>query len=227
MIRKLFLLWGADDDGDGDGDGDGEPTSTPESKPEVREISQDELDKMTARAADKAVRKARREMASEMGFDNLGGLKEFVEGKQAADEAATDEQTKVLQEAERSKKENQAATSALAEKSLGLTISMQVVAAGVADQKKVQRIAALVREDLDSDLLNDEDGWIEAVASALHELQDDMPELFIRAGTGSGDGGAHGESTTELTEEEKVAASEKVLRDEYESKGLIYHPFPK
>ena len=227
MIRRLFLLWGADDDGDGDGDGGGDPTPTPDPKPEVREISQSELDKMTARAADKAVRKARREMASDMGFENLGNLKEFVEGKQAADEAATDEQTKALQEAERSKKESEAATSALAEKSLNLTISMQVVAAGVADEKKVQRIAALVREDLDSDLLSDEDGWDEAVGSALHDLQEDMPELFIKAGVGSGDGGAHGKSTEVLTEEEKVAASEKVLRDEYEAKGLVFHPFPK
>ncbi len=227
MIRRLFPLWGAEDDGEDDGGEGGESTPTPEEKPEVREISQSELDKMTARAADKAVRKARREFASDMGFENLGNLKEFVEGKQAADDAATDEQTKALQEAERSKKESAAAMSALADKSLNLTISMQVVAAGVADQKKVQRIAALVRDDLDSDLLSDEDGWDEAVGSALHDLKEDMPELFIKAGVGSGDGGAHGKSTEELTEEEKEAASQKQLVEEYEAKGLIYHPFPK
>jgi len=221
MIRKLFLLWGADDEGSDDGDDGGDPTGTPDPTPEVREITQGELDKMAARAADKASRKARRDIASDMGFENLGNLKEFVEGKKAADDAATDEQTKVLQEAERSKKENEAATSALAEKSLALTISMQVVAAGVADQKKVQRIAALVRDDLDSEVLSDEEDWDEVVGSALQELQTDMPELFVKSGVGSGDGGAHGDS---VTDEDKDAARQKELREEYEKQGLLYHP---
>jgi hypothetical protein len=162
-----------------------------------------------------------------MGFDSMKDLQSFVDTRKEAETDALDEQTKALQDAERSKKEYEAQLSDLSGERLKLKISQQVITAGVADEAKARRIAALVRDDLDSEVLDDTDNWDQAITDALQSVQDDMPELFIKAGVGSGDGGAHGDSDKKLTDEEKAAASEKVLIDEYEAKGLIHHPFPK
>lgn len=223
MIRNLFLLWGSEGDDDEGAEGAEGQTeeSGSEGDDETRTITTKDLEAMTARAADKATRKAKRELASTLGFDNAAGLQEFVETQKAAQDEATDEQTKVLQEAERSKKEYEAGKSDLSEQKLQLSISMAVVSAGLSDPKKVQRVAALVRDDLDEDVL-DEDDWSGAVAEALKELQGDMPELFVKSGHGSGDGGAQGGSTQ--TDEEKAAAEEKQLIESYEKQGLVYHP---
>jgi hypothetical protein len=220
MIRKLFLLWGSEGEGESEETAAEETTEESTSEDESRTITTKELEAMTARAADKAQRKAKRELASTLGFENMAGLQEFVESQKAAQDAATDEQTKALQEAERSKKEYEAGKSDLAEQKLQLEISMAVVAAGLADPRKVQRVTALVRDDLDEDILDEED-WSGAVADALKELQGDMPELFAKSGFGSGDGGSKGKSTDDDDDE---AAKEKQLIESYEKQGLIYHP---
>ena len=223
MIRKLFLLWGSEGEGEEGAEGaEGQAEeSGSEEADETRSITTKDLEAMTARAADKASRKTRRELASDLGFDNMAGLKDFVDAQKAAQDEATDEQTKALQEAERSKKEYDAGKSDLVEQKLQLQISMAVVGAGLADPKKVQRVAALVRDDLDEDILDEED-WSGAVADALKELQGDMPELFAKSGLGSGDGGAQGQSTE--TPEEEAAEKEKQLIKSFEDKGLIYNP---
>jgi hypothetical protein len=222
MIRKLFLLWGSE--GEGEEGEEGEENKAEESGSEAdesRTITNKELTEMAARAADKASRKTKKELASSLGFDNMAGLQEFVETQKTALDADKDEQTKALQEAERSKKEFEAGNADIAERRLLLDISMEVVGAGLADPKKVQRVTALVRDDLDEDILDEED-WSGAVADALKELQGDMPELFAKSGFGSGDGGSSGKSTQ--TDEEKAAEKDKQLIDEYKAKGLIYNP---
>ncbi len=229
MIRKLFFLYGATpDDGDGgDGDGDGgagDGTPEDDPKPKIRELTDDEMTRMTAQAADKASRKTKKEIASTLGFDSMKDLNEFVESRKEADDAALDEQTKAIQDAERKGKEADARMSDLSDKSLLLDISQQVLNAGVADPAKARRVAALVRDDLDSESLEDEGTWEQSITVALQSVKDDMPELFVKAGFGGGDGGAHGESEDEQTDEQKEAAATKKIRDEYEAKGLIYHP---
>jgi hypothetical protein len=223
MIRKLFLLWGSEGEGEEGAEGAEGQTEESGSKEseETRTITNKDLEAMTARAADKATRKAKKDLVSTLGFDNTASLQEFIETQKAAQDAATDEQTKALQEAERSKKEYDAGMSDLAEQRLQLSISQAVVGAGLADPKKVQRVAALVRDDLDEDILDEED-WSGAVADALKELQGDMPELFVKSGFGSGDGGSQGGSTQ--TDEEKAAAKDKEMIESYEKQGLVYHP---
>jgi len=223
MIRKLFFLWGAAEDGeegsDDGGAGDGETTE--EAKSPTRELTDEEMSKMTAQAADKASRKTRRDIASDMGFDSMKDLQEFVGSKKEADDAALDEQSKALQEAERSKKEYEAQLSDLSDQRLSLQISQAVITAGVADQAKARRVAALVRDDLEAESIEDSETWEASITEALRSVQDDMPELFIKAGVGSGDGGAHGDA---VKPEDEAAAKEKAIRDEFEAKGLIYHP---
>ena len=227
MIRKLFFLWGAaEDDGDSDSDDGGDTKVIEETPPSTRELTDEEMSAMTAQAADKASRKTRRDIASDLGFESMKDLKTFVDSQKEATDSALDEQTKAVQEAERSKKEYDALKSELSGERLSLQISQQVITAGVGDPVKARRIAALVLDDLDPESLEDEETWEESITVALQSVKDDMPELFIKPGVGSGDGGAHGDSTTELTDEEKEAAKAKELRDEFEAKGLIYHnPF--
>ena len=222
MIRKLFFLWGAAEDDDGTDDGgtdDGKTTE--ESIPSTRELTDEEMSKMTAQAADKASRKTRRDIASDMGFDSMKDLQEFVGSKKEADDAALDEQAKAVQDAERSKKEYEAQLSDLSTQRLGLQISQAVISAGVADQAKARRVAALVRDDLDPESMEDPEVWEASITEALRSVQDDMPELFIKAGSGSGDGGAHGDA---VTPEDEEAAKLKAIREDFESKGLIYNP---
>ena len=224
MIRKLFFLWGATPDGEEEG-GEVEGGETPEpTTPSVREMTDEEMSKMTAQAADKASRKTRRDIASDMGFDSMKDLQEFVGSKKEADDEALSEQAKAVQDAERTKKEYEAGLSDLSGKRLGLEISQAVIDAGVADKAKARRVAALVRDDLDTESLEDEGTWEQSITVALQSVKDDMPEFFVKAGFGGGDGGAHGDSEDELTDEQKEAAATKKIRDEYEAKGLIYHP---
>lgn len=219
MIRKLFLLWGAEDDGSDDDD-TGKPDSS-DSAPSTREVTEKDLEDMMARAADKAARKARREIASDLGFESIGSLKDFVGSKKQAEDDAQDEQTKALQEAERTKKEFEAAMADLVDQRLSLQVSQAVMTAGVSDPAKAKRIAALVRDDLDDDL-SDEETWDGSITEALQSVQADMPELFAKPPVGSGDGGAHGDSTKD---DDPEAAREKQLVDEYASKGFIEHTF--
>ena len=229
MIRKLFYLYGAAEDGEeGSDDGDaGDGESKEETTPSTREMTDEAMSKMTAQAADKASRKTRRDIASDMGFDSMKDLQEFVGSKKEADDEALSEQAKAVQDAERTKKEYEAGLSDLSTKRLGLEISQAVIDSGVADKAKARRVAALVRDDLDPESLEDEGTWEQSIIVALQSVKDDMPEFFVKTGFGGGDGGAHGESEDELTDEQKEAAKAKELRDEFESKGLIYHdPFP-
>lgn len=217
-MKRLFLLWGNED---------GEEEETTEeveetTEEETKSITTKELEQMTARAADKATRKAKRELASTLGFDNMAGLTEFITTQKASIDEATDEQTKAVQEAERKSKEFDARMSDIAERELLLSISQAVVGAGVADPKKVQRVSALVRDDLEPDVL-DEDDYSGAVGDALQALREDMPELFAKSSTGSGDGGAHGKSTDD---DDDAAAKDKQLIESYEKQGLVYHPLP-
>lgn len=215
MIRKLFPLWGAEGDDD---DPEVEETSTTD---ESRSITTSELEQMTARAADKASRKARREIASDLGFDSLVELKEYVSTVKKAEVEAQDEQTKALQEAERSRKEFEAKMADLTEQRLNLLITQKVVGAGVGDPKRSSRIAALVRDDLDPEVFVEEDAWDEAVTAALQAVKADMPELFAKSGVGSGDGGAHGKSTDETDE---GAEKEKQLTTHYLNRGMVEYP---
>lgn len=221
MIRKLFLIWGAED-GDDEGNGDdqsGIPGSGQEA-PETRVITTDELEAMTARSADRATRKAKKELASSLGFESLTELNEYVSAQKKAEEAAQDEQTKALQEAERAKKEYEAQISNLADQRLALSIDRAVIGAGIGDPKRAARIAALVRDDLESDVLEDEEGWEEAITAALQAVKADMPEMFAKSGFGSGDGGSKGKST----DDDDGAEKEKQLVGHYQQKGMVEYP---
>jgi hypothetical protein len=180
----------------------------------------DKKDDGQERAADKSKRKALRDLASETGFDNMTDLKEFIDSKKKAEDDALDEQTKALQEAERVKKEYEAQMSDLADERLALRISQAVLAAGVSDPKRSDRISALVRLDLEPDL--SEDDWNEAITDSLQSVTEDMPELFKGpAGMGSGDGGSKGKSKEDGDEQE---AFEKQLREEALARGLVQFP---
>ena len=86
MIRKLFqygktqlFLWGAEGDDDDEGTDDQSGSSgSGDDSPETRTITTEELEAMTSRAADRATRKAKKELASSMGFESLSELNEFV-----------------------------------------------------------------------------------------------------------------------------------------------------
>lgn len=214
MIRKMFLLWGAE----GEEEEEGTEEESPETKPTSRTLTGEELEQMTARAADKAKRKQLRDLASEMGFANAGELKAFVESKKTADQESLDEQTKAVQEAERTRKEFEARTSALLSEKLDLAIARKVIGAGVSDSKRIDRISALIKLDLDPELIEDEESWEEAIVATLAAAKADVPELFGKTSQGSGDGGARGPSTDDEDDADK---KKKQLEEEYTNAGYI------
>jgi len=221
MIRKyLFSLWGAEGDDDDDGDGDGgQPIVVPE--PSTKQLTAEEIEKMTARAADRSARKARKDLAGELGFDDLNAFKDWVQAQQSAEKDAMDEKDRAIQEAKEATAAVEALRNNLASERLDLAIQRQVIGAGVADNKKVQRVAALVRLDLEADLINDEDSWEEAITEALTSVKEDAPELFAGSGPkgfGSGDGGARGPSDKD---DDKEAENRKKLEKEFADRGLI------
>lgn len=214
MIRKWFLLWGAEDEEDGEETEE----ESPETKPTSRTLTGEELEQMTARAADKAKRKQLRDLASELGFSNAGELKAFVESKKTADQESLDEQTKAVQEAERTRKEFEARTSALLSEKLDLAIARKVIGAGVSEPKRIDRITALIKLDLDPELIEDEESWEEAIAATLTAARTDVPELFGKPSVGSGDGGSRGPSTDGEDDADK---KKKQLEEEYTNAGYL------
>ena len=219
MIR---ILWGKEDDSDnGKSEDDKSEDGTIVEEPTTRNMTAEEIEKMTARSADRASRKALKTLAEDFGFEGTGQMKDWVTSQREAETDALDDQEKATQDAERSKKEYDALKSDLTSDRLGIAVEKQVLAAQVSEPKKVSRIAALVRMDLDPDILNSESDWEEAITEALSSVKDDTPELFaVSKGFGSGDGGAQGDSTKD---EDKEAAATKKLEDEFTSRGLIQY----
>jgi hypothetical protein len=222
MIRfwDLVRLYGAEEEEEEEEEEETPPTPDPE-----RTLTAKELDAIIGRATDRASRKAGKELAKELGFENLGELKTWAASQRKAESDAMDEKDRALKEAEEEKKQAAALRSSLASDRLDLAIERAVVAEGVIDQKKLDRISAMVRIDLDPDLVNDENDWEEAIAEALSSVKEDTPELFAQkagsAGHGSGDGGARGDSKKD---EDKEAERQKAIEDEYAKRGLISYP---
>lgn len=217
MIRKYLLLWGAEDD-DESGEGE-EPQIVTE--PSTKELTAEEIEKMTARAADRSARKARKSLAEELGFEDLNTFKDWVTAQREAEKEAMDSQSRAIQEAEEAKREAEALRNNLVSDRLDLAVQRLVVASGVSEEKKLQRVAALVRLDLDPDIVNDEDSWDEAITEALTSVKEDAPELFGvsgQSGHGTADGGARGPSTPEPDTE---AEYRKKLEKEYADRGFI------
>lgn len=221
MIRK-FLLWGAEDDDDGDGqDGDGQNDTQIVDEPSTKELTAEEIEKMTARAADRSARKARKNLAEELGFEDLNTFKDWVTTQREAEKEAMDEKDRAIKEAEEAQREAEALRNNLVSDRLDLAVQRHVIASGVSDEKKLQRVTALVRLDLDPDIVNDEEGWDEAITDALTAVKEDTPELFGdpgQKGYGSGDGGARGPSDKD---EDKEAEKRKELEQEFADRGLI------
>ena len=225
MIRKfLFPLWGAEDPPEGDEGAGGDDPVITDGNPTTREMTAEEIENLAARAADRAGRKARKDLASELGFDDLSKLKDFVTAKVQADKDAMDDQARAIAEAEEAKREAEALRSNLASDRLDTAVLRKVVASGITDEKKISRVTALVRLDLESDVINDEDTWDEAITAALSAVKEDAPELFsgAKVNHGSGDGGAHGPSTPPGDE---GAAREKKYTEQFAAKGFVeYDP---
>jgi hypothetical protein len=217
-MTDLVFLFGAADGEDAD--------ETTEDAPEVsgatRTLSADEIDAMVARAASRGSRKASKELATELGFDSAGALKEWVAGQQQAAEAQKTEEQKVLEQARRASQEAEESKRVLARQRLDLSIERAVLRAGVADEKKSSRIATLVKADIDNEIdLSDEAVWQEAITVALESVKSDAPELFNhRTGFGSGDGGATGGSATDDQEQLK-ATQEEEWDKEFARKGWL------
>lgn len=224
-LDRLFrVLWGSEEEGEGEDGGDGGDPPEPPNEPEPRTLTAKELEAITARSADRASRKATKDLAKEFGFESVADLKAWAEAQRKAEKDAMDDKDRALAEAAEATRAAEALRSSLASDRLDTEIIRAVLAEGVTDKKKQNRIAVLVRTDLDSDLVNDEDAWEEAITEALSSVKEDTPELFAAAkagGHGSGDGGARGGSAPKPDDE---AAAQKKLQDEFEKRGLVSYP---
>lgn len=217
-MTDLVFLFGAADGDDADDPADDAPVVSGA----ARTLSADEIDAMVARAASRGSRKAMKDLASELGFDSAGSLKEWVAGQQQAAEAQKTEEQKVLEQARRASQEAEETKRVLARQRLDLSIERAVLRAGVADEKKSSRIATLVKADIDDEIdLSDEAVWQDAITVALESVKSDAPELFNhRAGFGSGDGGATGGSATD-DDKQLRATQEEEWDKEFASKGWV------
>ena len=129
MIR---ILWGRDDDSDDKGKSEDDKSKDDPKiveEPSTRNMTADEIEKMTARSADRASRKAVKSLAEEFGFEGIGQLKDWVTTQREAETDALDEQEKATQDAVRSKKEYEAQKSDLVSDRLDIAVEKQVLAA--------------------------------------------------------------------------------------------------
>lgn len=216
-MQGYVALWGAEGDDDG-----GETTTATDnsSTSELRTLTSEEIDKMVARAADRGSRKAVKTLASELGFENVGELKDFVSGRMEAEEAEEDEARKAAAAVDKAKADLAKEKADMAAERLRLSIEREVLRSGVTDEKRAARISTLVRADLDPTL--DEEDWAESISDLLGEMKEDTPELFGKAAShGSGDGGTTGGSDTS---DDSAAQQVKAWEQEMAQKGFVTIP---
>ena len=218
-MRRFIDLYGAEEE-EGSNDEAEVEEETEEETPEPRTVTASELETIAARAAGRGSRKATKDLAKELGFESVAAMKDFVaEQKKARDEARSEDE-KVREAAAQAAKEAAEERNRLRTERLQLAIQRGIVATGITDERKLNRITALVREDLDPEL--DEEEWSEGVSEAIGAIRKDMPELFTPPKTipGSGDGGARGSSTRDETK-----TKEEQWEAEFRRKGMV--PFPQ
>lgn len=215
-MTRYIRLWGAEGDDENDTDDtssdSGDDTAT-------RVLTEEEINKMVTRAADRGSRKAAKALAQDLGFETVGEAKTWFAEQRAAEEADKSEEAKVLEEARKATAESEALQARMRADRLSLRIDREVLRAGIVDEKRAARIATLVKADLDSDI--DEDDWSDSISTLLGEMKEETPELFGKSAShGSGDGGASGDTGTS-TDQEKL---EQQIADEYKSMGFIQAP---
>ena len=194
----------------------------PPDPPASRTVSQDDLEKMVARAADRASRSATKALASEFGFDKVSDLKSWVSAQREAEAEAQSESERAAAKLAEDQAKITAAGNALTRDRLAVKIERAVVRSGVTDDKKLDRLQTLVLAEIDD--VEAEDSWGDQIAAAVEGLQSDMPELFASAGShGSGDGGARGGS--EPPEPDDEAQQEQSWKEEYAGRGYATADF--
>lgn len=225
MTYRLLRLFGADGEGDEGEEPEGDSSGSDDgSGDNTRSLTTDELEKMTARAADRASRRATKALAEELGFETVGQLKEWASETKEAQEEAKSEDEKAREELARRTAEAEKAQRQLRTQRLSVEIDKAIVRAGVTDEKKLDRLQTLVYAEVaESD---DEDAWVSEIEEALDGLKTDMPELFSgKKSHGSGDGGSRGPAGSDDSDESEE--EEEAWRDEYARKGMIEHDFSK
>lgn len=226
MIRWKHLfhaLWGAEDDPEVP-DPELEAEEEEEEEESSRTLTSKELDAIVGRAVDRSNRKITKDLAKSFGFETAGEMKDWIAKTRQAEIDAMDEGERKVAEAAEKTRSAAALESSLASDRLDVAVLSAVVSEGVSDKKRQSRIAALVRLDLDPDLVNeDRDSWDEAIADALTSVKEDAPELFTRAKVnhGDGDGGPRGPSEKA---KDKAAENEKQLVTRFTEAGLIELP---
>jgi hypothetical protein len=189
-----------------------------EEVPESKSYTVDEINAMTARAADRASRTASKKLAQDLGYESVTGMKEAVTKQREAAENAKSEEQKRLDEIEAREaaaiERDRVSLARERQASIKLAISSE----GITDQKRAARILSMVQTEVGPDVESDD--LEEAVAEALVGIKADVPELFAAAsGHGSGDGGSSGRSTDEDTDEDQE--QEERFEEEHRQKGRI------
>ncbi len=227
MRFRLLRLYGAEGDDEGTGSGDQPPSGDSsaddgsDSQPAQRTLTQEELDKITARAADRASRSATKALAADLGFEKVADLKAWALTQKEAQEEQRSEAEKAAAKLAADQASVDTSRTALAQERLEVQIEKAVVRAGVTDEKKLDRLLTLVYAEIDE--TEDEDGWSAQIGEALEGLRGDMPELFASSARGSGDGGARGDSLP--PDQNKEAEEEKKWDQEYKNRGYVSADF--
>jgi hypothetical protein len=217
--RSWPTIWGAEGEGETppEEDGGSQDEGT-EEVPESKSYTVDEINAMTARAADRASRTASKKLAQDLGYESVTGMKEAVTKQREAAENAKSEEQKRLDEIEAREaaaiERDRVSLARERQASIKLAISSE----GITDQKRAARILSMVQTEVGPDVESDD--LEEAVAEALVGIKADVPELFAAAsGHGSGDGGSSGRSTDEDTDEDQE--QEERFEEEHRQKGRI------
>jgi hypothetical protein len=210
---RLLRLYGADGEGDEGNDDEGAPSPDgDEGKPETRILTSEELEKLSARVADRSSRKARKELAERLGFKSVNELEEWTKTNREAEQAKKTEDEKARDELAKEKAAAEADRKTTRTQRLELQIEKAIVRSGVVDDKKLDRLLTLVYAEIEEG--SEENDWGEQITAALEDVKGDVPELFAGAkkSHGSGDGGASGGTDTDEPEESE---QDKELAKEY------------
>jgi hypothetical protein len=195
---------GADDDTD-DGDDETDDDEKPPPKAKGRQFGEDRVEAIVKKRVGQAQRRARQDMAKELGFDSVDDMKAAF---QKVKDGSSEEEKDLAKERERNqatKAENERQKAEVAQERLNLKVERRLLAKG-ADPKRAEGAVRLIGLNVDDEPDADD------IKEAVETFQEEWPELF------SGDGGG-GDDEDETPPKSRVPGSDPGRQPKSKPKG--------
>ena len=213
-MRQPFYLQGWEDPENDDAD-------APDDSGDNTEDDDDDgpdPEAIAAKAAARAERKARRDLAKSLGFESIAEMQESVNAMREAESERQSEEERRQAEIQQREKELNDRAEQLARQQRELSINQALSSSNI-NPDRIQQAAILVRAELaEADLEVEE--VTEVIATAVADLKKGTPEWFTKRVTGTNDGSDDGSPGTNDSNNQDANIAR--IKADFEKRGLVF-----